>query len=143
MASRAARNQQPKRAEARHGQGTTPLEWIIAGAGALLLAAVLGYLTHFALTQHEAAPAPRVEALSTTPAANGYLVRYRVTNDANGTAAGLQVLGELRHGERTLEQREAVIDYLPPYSSRDGGFYFRQNPADHDLVLSVGGYSEP
>ena len=143
MPARTARKQDDKRSQTHARGTTTPLEWIIAGFGALVLAAMLGYLLHYAATQSESDPVPTIEALSVAPASGAYLVRYRVRNEANGTAASLQVIAELRRGGETVEEREAVIDYLPPYSTREGGFYFSQDPAAYELVLSVGGYSEP
>jgi uncharacterized protein (TIGR02588 family) len=143
MANRAAKKQQPKKEEAHPRGSTTPLEWAIAALGAMLLAALLLYLAYFAVSYRETAPAVSVEALSVAPAGAGYLVRYRVVNEANGTAAGLQVMGQLRRGDETIEEREAVIDYLPPFSAREGGFYFSQDPGSYELVLSLGGYSKP
>jgi uncharacterized protein (TIGR02588 family) len=109
----------------------------------MILSGLVVYLTYFALTREEAAPIASVQALSVAPAGSGHLVRFRVSNEANGTAAGLQVIGTLRQGDRTIEEREATIDYLPAYSSREGGLFFSADPGQYDLVLSVGGYMEP
>ena len=142
MAPRAARKQEPKKSAAA-AHATSPIEWAVAGLGALVLAGLVAYLTYFALTREESAPIASVEALSVAPTEAGHLVRFRVSNHANGTAAGLQVIGELREGARTIEQREATIDYLPAYSSREGGLFFSLDPGQYQLVLSVGGYAEP
>ena len=142
MAGRAARKQEPKRSAAA-GPGTTRIEWAVAVLGAMVLAGLVVYLTYSALTQEEAVPSASIEALSVAPVETGHLVRFRVSNHANGTAAGLQVIGALRQGDRTVEEREATIDYLPAYSSREGGLFFSQDPGQYELVLSVGGYSEP
>lgn len=142
MVGRAAKKQEPKKG-ASPPQATTPIEWAVAGLGGLVLAGLVTYLTYFAITREEAAPSASVEALSVAPVEAGHLVRFRVSNHANGTAAGLQVIGELRQGDRTVEEREATIDYLPAYSSREGGLFFSKDPGQYELVLSVGGYAEP
>ena len=142
MAGRAAKKQEPKKS-AGAGPGTSSIEWAVAALGAMVLAGLVLYLTYFALTREEAAPIASIEALSVAPAGSGHLVRFRVSNQANGTAAGLQVIGTLRQGDRTIEEREATIDYLPAYSSREGGLFFSEDPRHYELVLSVGGYSEP
>jgi uncharacterized protein (TIGR02588 family) len=142
MAQRPARKPEPKKIVAPV-QATSRIEWAFAALGALVLVGLIAYLTYFALTKEETAPIVSVEALSVAPAEAGHLVRFRVRNQANGTAAGLQVIGELREGERTIEQREATIDYLPAYSSREGGLFFSRDPGQYQLVLSVGGYAEP
>lgn len=121
---------------------TTPLEWLIAAFGGLVVAAALIYLALFAAM--EPARTPQVE-LSVTEVAEtpaGYLVTFKAAN-AGATAAGLQVTGELRRGETVVETSEITLDYLPQHSERRGGLFFSADPADHQLSLRAHGYSEP
>jgi uncharacterized protein (TIGR02588 family) len=143
MAGRSAKKQEPKRKEPQPQVTTPPIEWAVAALGAVLLAAALGYLAYFAVAYEEMPPQASVEAISVAPAGSGHLVRFRVTNRANGTAAQLQVKGELRKDGETVEEREATIDYLPPFSIREGGLFFLEDPGRYELVLSLGGYASP
>ncbi|MDP1875886.1 hypothetical protein [Phenylobacterium sp.] len=124
-------------------ESTSPLEWLIAALGGLLVAAALVYMVVFAIMEPERPPAVTlsVNAISTTP--GGYLVSFTAANAGGATAAGLQVSGELLQGEAVVETSTSTIDYLPQHSERRGGLFFSANPADHELSLRAHGYSEP
>lgn len=60
-----------------------------------------------------------------------------------GAADDLTIEGQLNRGGSTVETSEILLDYLPSSSSRRGGLYFRNDPADYELVLRASGYRDP
>lgn len=122
---------------------TSPLEWVIAGLGGLLVAAALAYMVIFAISEPERPPAVTLSVTSVTTTPGGYLVSFRAANIGGGTAAGLQISGELREGGAVVETSQANIDYLPQRSERRGGLFFTRDPEDLALSLRAEGYSEP
>jgi uncharacterized protein (TIGR02588 family) len=95
------------------------------------------------LTTGSAIPAVTVEHVGTEAIPTGYVVRFRAVNASSATAAALRIAGELREGERLVEAGEALLDYLPGYSERHGGMFFRQDPKRYNLVLYPVSYAEP
>lgn len=130
-----------------HGQ--PPLDpwwqWLVAGAGALLVLATTGYLTYRGLTAPRGPPSVHLEVRRIEPAADGYVVVVEARNTGGETAVQLEVQGELRSGGRLLDQDGFVIDYLPPDSARRGGLMFESDPRAPGVELHIepAGYSEP
>lgn len=123
---------------------TRPVEWWLAGiSGALLLAAV-GYLAWVGLSDLEPVPLVAVTAGEPRPGPAGFLVPFTARNDGGAAAAGVRVVGELdgRAGG-AAERSEAVLDYVPPGSTRSGWLGFAQDPAGRHLSIRVGGETEP
>ncbi|WP_300573406.1 TIGR02588 family protein [Phenylobacterium sp.] len=122
---------------------TSPLEWLVAGVGALLVVFTVGYMVQFALTRPEGPPAVVLEVTGVSRASTGYLVSFTATNTGLSTGAGIVVTGELSSGGARIEASEMTLDYLPQDSERQGGLFFTQDPAAHELVLRAQGYAEP
>jgi uncharacterized protein (TIGR02588 family) len=122
---------------------TSPLEWLVAGIGALLVIFAVGYMVHFALTRPDGPPAVVLEVTGVSPAGAGYLVRFKASNTGRSTAAGVVVTGELSSGGERVEESEMTLDYLPQESERQGGLFFTEDPDAHELVLRAQGYAEP
>ncbi|CAO3435115.1 TIGR02588 family protein [Azospirillum endophyticum] len=123
---------------------TSPLEWVLAGVGALLIAAMIAYMVQYALSEHGSVPGEmEVTVVETRAGGLGHTVRFQIRNRTAATAATLMVRGELRSGDRVVEAVEAQFDYLPPYSERYGGLIFQHDPAGFELRIFPTGYSEP
>lgn len=127
----------------RSRDGTSPLEWVVAGLSALLVLGTIAFLLHDALAAPSSPPRVTVEADSIHRAGPGWLVEFRATNDGQTTAGGLTVEGTLEADTGTVERSQATIDYVPAGGTRKGGLYFTKDPARHRLKLRPTGYDRP
>jgi uncharacterized protein (TIGR02588 family) len=119
-------------------------EWVAAGIGGVLVAAVLGFMAYEAamLSPH---PTPRLAIRIDTVVAypSGYVVEFRAMNDGDATAANVLVQGDLRSDTTLVERSEAVIDFVPAGSSRPGGLVFKNDPRRHKMEVRPVGFDIP
>jgi uncharacterized protein (TIGR02588 family) len=120
-----------------------PLEWLVAGLGALLVAGTIGYLTAQALWRDTTPPDVRLVAEPARALEGGWLVRFRAFNQGGEPAAELLIEGELRGPDGSVETSEATLDYLAPGSQREGGLLFSRDPRRFELALRAKGYARP
>ena len=73
----------------------------------------------------------------------GYLVQFRASNQGGSAAAELTIEGQLTGPDGDTEASEAVLDYLPPRSDREGGLVFSRDPRVGQLSLRAKGYAKP
>lgn len=118
-------------------------EWVVAGVGALLFLALLGYLLFQAVTGNGAPPDVVVQVTEIRKNGDDHLVMFEARNRGEQTAASVLIRGELERFGVTLETAEATFDYLPPGSMRAGGLLFRRDPRELDLVIAAAGYTDP
>lgn len=139
-----AEDKSPDAKENRGRPKETPVwEWIIAAAGLILVVVAVGSTLYRALTQESTPPQLAVSVDAVHPSGDGYLVKFRVVNSGNQTAAAANVEGELKSGEETAETSTAVLTYVPAHSERRGGLFFNKNPQEFDLQIRATGYEEP
>ena len=74
---------------------------------------------------------------------HGYVVQFRALNEGGSTAAEVTIEGELVGPDGTTERAEAVLDYLPPRSDREGALLFTTDPRRGELRLRATGYAKP
>ena len=126
---------------ARPSSRTDPipaLEWISASLGLIVFLGLLAVLVREALTAGgDDVPllSARIEAV--TPAKDGHVVRFIISNASGQTAAAVQVEGKL--GEETAS---ATLDYVPGHSEAEGGLLFKADPAA-GVEIAVLGYELP
>ncbi|MBJ6127097.1 TIGR02588 family protein [Microvirga splendida] len=125
------------------GSTTSKWEWVAAACGLLLVLGTLGYIVYYALTTEAKIPDITAEAIRTEPTRGGHVVQFRARNHSSTTAAGLQITGELRQGSSVVERSEITLDYLPPFSEREGGLIFQEDPARYELRIAPKAYREP
>ena len=118
-------------------------EWFAAAIGLLLLASSIGYLVFDALAAGNGLPTPVVQVLRVDQQPGGYLVQVAVHNTGRKTAAALRVAGELRRDGALLERSETEFSYLPGHSTREGGLFFRHDPATLQLEVGAVSYQQP
>ncbi len=118
------------------------LEWIVFGISAVLVAAVLVFLTMAALEVEEGPPVMRAEA-GAPEAKDGWLrIPVTVRNEGNKVAANVEVRVCIGRGE---EKREAgfTVDFVPRGGERKGAVSFRDAGGAGEVECEVLGYEEP
>jgi uncharacterized protein (TIGR02588 family) len=129
--------------EAAREQATPLLEWIVGGLGAVLVAGAIAFLVWHSLARDRTPPDVRLVAERVLDLRNGYLVQFRAFNEGGSAAAEVTIEGELTGPDGEVETSEAVLDYLPPRSDREGGLLFAKNPRAGELRLRATGYARP
>jgi uncharacterized protein (TIGR02588 family) len=143
-AVRGAPSKAPGRADDGEPRPAIPLlEWIIAGVGVLLVGGAIAFLVHHSMTRSQTSPDIRAVAERVLDLSNGYVVQFRALNEGGSAAAEVTIEGELVLPDGTTEQAEAVLDYLPPRSDREGALVFSVNPRHGELRLRATGYAKP
>lgn len=121
---------------------TSGAEWAVAVLGLLLVVGAVAFLLLDAVRSDGAPPDLAVRADSVTPAGGGWLVRFTAVNRGRQTAAGVDVVGELRDAAG-VETHRVTLDYVPGRSARRGGLFFARDPRGAALQLRAEGYQEP
>lgn len=125
-------------------EGPPPFwEWVVAALGLVLLLASVGYLAWHARFEPATPPDPVVEVTSVGAQGDRHLVLFRVHNRGTATAAALRITGELRREGQVVEQAETEFQHLPGRSSREAGLFFRNPPAQFELVLAPRSFQRP
>jgi uncharacterized protein (TIGR02588 family) len=119
------------------------VEWIIGSLGAALFVAMLAVVIWNGAANTESAPSIDVRVESIEPGPHGFAVRFTARNDGDATAATVRVQARLQLPSGQSEEREATLDYLPPHSTRRGGFLFTADPRGRPLEIEAQGYADP
>ena len=122
---------------------TSAWEWTIAIVGALLVVATVSYLIYFEASTTSRPPQVTIEQQMIERSGEKYLVRFTARNQSSTTAAGLSIKGELRQDGRVVESSELSFDFLPGFSTRQGYFYFQQDPTAGELEVFPLSYVDP
>jgi uncharacterized protein (TIGR02588 family) len=118
---------------------TPALEWIAAGLGAaaiLFVTVVIGREALFAETAQ--LPVLEVHVRRVVPNAAGFVVEFEVVNHASGTAAAVEIEGQLGS-----ETSSATLDYVAGNARSQGGLFFRNDPRGQKLELRALGFQTP
>lgn len=130
--------QQKKRA------GTPLLEWVASGIGLLLTLGMLAVIGREALSREaEQLPAIDVAIQRILPAGSGFVVEFEAVNRSGGTAAAVEIEGELKSGGTSIETSSATLDYVPGHSRRSGGLLFSEDPRRHRIEVRALGFQTP
>jgi uncharacterized protein (TIGR02588 family) len=124
-------------------QATSPWEWLVGLAGAVLVAATVAFMGYQAATDEDTPPDIVIQVDSVSRLSGGYVVEFRAKNVGGTTAAQVQVQGELRGAAGVVETSGVSIDYVPSSSERRAGLLFRQDPRRHRLEVRATGYDLP
>lgn len=120
------------------------LEWIAGGVGVVLLFALLGTIGYDAVSgASQEVPEIVVEAGGSKKIASGHVVAFRAVNLGGGTAAAVEIEGQLLDGERVIETSSATIDYLPGHGSAEGGLFYLHDPRGLIVQARPLGYQAP
>ncbi len=127
----------------QHASATSKWEWVVAALGLMLVVGTVGYIGYYALTTKGKITAATVEPIGVEATSGGHVVRFRARNHSSATAASLQITGELRQGGSVVETSQVTLDYLPPFSERQGALVFQEDPRRYELRIMPKGYIEP
>jgi uncharacterized protein (TIGR02588 family) len=136
------KKQKAEETEKQHAEPPVS-EWIVAAIGLLLVAGAIGFMVYKAISDKETPPTLSVSVESIAPINKGYLVKFRVKNTGDLTAASLTIEGELKNGAESVETSTAMLTYAPSHSEREGGLYFSKNPNEYQLEINPKGYEKP
>jgi uncharacterized protein (TIGR02588 family) len=143
-AARGAPSNSPGKADEREPRhAVPPIEWIVAGLGILLVGGSIAFLIHHSMTRDQTPPAIRAVAERVLDLDHGYVVQFRALNEGGSAAAEVTIEGELVVPDGATERAEAVLDYLPPGSDREGALLFTMDPGRGELRLRATGYAKP
>lgn len=120
------------------------LEWIAGTLGLILLLGLLFVIGNDAINGgSRQPPAVLIKTGAITKAADGFVVEFTAVNLSGGTAASLEIEGQLIDGVKVVETSLASIDYLPGHGSVEGGLFYRHNPAGLAVQARPLGYQSP
>lgn len=123
--------------------GTPMLEWVVGGVSAVLVLGMLAFIVVEGMIRDERPPDLRAVADSVVPVSAGHLLLFTIHNEGGETAAQVQVSGTLLQGTDTVEESEAMFDYVPIGARRHGAMQFQRALEGMEVELRVTGFSEP
>ena len=120
-----------------------PLEWAVGALGALIVAAVVGFLLHQGLAGDSSPPEIHVEITRIAPVRDGFRVQFEAFNAGSEAAAQVTIEGVLSRPGVEPERSEVTLAYLPGKSERGGGLFFDADPRSGDLRVRARSYEDP
>ena len=118
------------------------VEWVAGALSCAIVAALVAFLLHRALSQETQAPALSVAVEAVEQVADGALVRIALVNRGDATAATVRVRAVRRDEPGTA--REIEFDYIAGHAVRRGAFAFAgAPPAPEEIEIGIVGFVEP
>jgi uncharacterized protein (TIGR02588 family) len=125
-------------------QPTPAFELALGVLGGLVVLSLVGWLVWWAYQgAGRGHPDIRVEVLAPLQLTESWMVPFRVHNEGEAPAAGLQLEALLDLPSGAVERSRVVIDYLARASTAEGGFYFSRDPRQGTLSARPLGYAKP
>lgn len=120
------------------------LEWVVFGAGLLLVVCVVGYLVYDGASMGDAPPDIEVKLGAPQRRGAEFVVPVAATNRGDQTAEGVQIEVVLETAEGGEPERgEFAIAFLPRRATRNGWVSFSRDPSTGRLKPRVLGYEKP
>lgn len=119
------------------------LEWIVAGIGLILVVGTVGFMLYQSFTAKDTPPSFKTEVERIDKVNSGYVVIFKTVNEGEQTASGVEIEGELKRGEESVETSSVTIDYAPSKSEIKGGLFFKKDPREFQIEINAKGYTEP
>jgi uncharacterized protein (TIGR02588 family) len=121
-------------------------EKAVGVVGLFLVLGILGFFIYQGF-QPDTPPEIVIEIEQIVANGGGYLVQFHALNRGSATAAGVLVEGTLSEAANPTGEpvatSQVTFDYIPAYSTRQGGLFFQANPEQYQLQIQVKGYLEP
>lgn len=122
---------------------TPVLEWIVAAIGLILVVGTIVFMLYEGLTSKNTPPDFTTEIERIDAVNAGFIVKFKLTNNGEQTASGVNVEGELKNGGESVETSDVTFDYAPSKSETKGGLFFKNDPEQFQLEIRAKGYAEP
>ena len=123
---------------------TSALEWIAAGLGLVLVSFVVAVIGREALAgETTQLPAIEVRVVRVVPAPAGFVVEFEAANRSSGTAAAVEIEGQLGSVADPVETSSATLDYVAGHANAKGGLFFTHDPGKYPLALRALGFQIP
>jgi uncharacterized protein (TIGR02588 family) len=136
--------QQEGQAEEEVTNAASSWEWAIASVGAVAILSLIAFFIFQGMVEEKAPADVVIQQQPVVQVQGGYLVPIQMRNLGGNTAEGLEVEGTLKgRAGTTIETSETTIEYLPPYSKKEGGLFFTKDPRQYNLELRPKGYEVP
>jgi uncharacterized protein (TIGR02588 family) len=124
-------------------KNTPVLEWIVAAIGLILVVGTIGFMLYEGLTSKNTPPDFTTEIEKIDAVNSGFIVKFKLSNNGEQTASGVNVEGELKNGGESVETSGVTFDYAPSKSETKGGLFFKNDPKQFQLEIRAKGYAEP
>lgn len=124
-------------------RGRGGAEWVTFSISTAIVGVVVALLAVQALSTDEpAAPVAEVDPSAASAVGQVFHVPVDVVNDGDRAAVNVQVLAELTVPDG-VESSDQTVDFLGAGETERLVFVFTTDPADGELSVMVGGFTEP
>lgn len=119
-------------------------EKITFAIAAMIVTVLVGLILFLWVTQNDQPPVLTVYQNEAIREEQGqFYVPFTLKNTGGQTAESVQVIGELKQGDQTIETGEQSIDFLSSFEEEEGAFLFSRDPRKADLTIRVASYKLP
>lgn len=118
-------------------------EWITFGIASTILSAIAGLVVYVWISDRQEPAAILVEQREIRETNGRFYVPFEVVNTGGETVESVQIIAELKTGDRVLESGDQQIDFLSRGEKEEGAFVFDRDPRQGDLSVRVASYKVP
>ena len=119
-----------------------PAEWIASLIGGAIVLGTIGFLAFEAFQRGDQEPALTVSVVQVRETAGSFVVDVEVHNRSRAAAADVHLAGSARTTDGGQVQAQAMLDYVPGFSSRRASLVFESDPGRAPAVR-IAGYARP
>ncbi|GAP95009.1 TIGR02588 family protein [Leptolyngbya sp. NIES-2104] len=121
----------------------SPAEWVTFGIASTILSAIAGLVLYVWVSDRYEPAAISVEQREIRETEGKFYVPFEVTNTGGETVESVQIVAELKTGDRVLESGDQQIDFLSRDEKEEGAFVFQRDPRQGSLIVRVASYKIP
>lgn len=118
-------------------------EWVTFGIASTILSAIAGLVVYVWISDRHEPAAISVEPREIRETNGQFYVPFEVTNTGGETVESVQIVAELKEGDRVLESGDQQVDFLSRDEKEEGAFVFQRDPRQGNLIVRVASYKIP
>lgn len=118
-------------------------EWVTFSIASTILSAISGLVLYVWISDRHEPAALSVEQSEIRQTGGKFYVPFEVTNTGGETVESVQIVAELKTGDRVLESGDQQIDFLSKGEKEEGAFVFQRDPRQGNLIVRVASYKIP
>jgi uncharacterized protein (TIGR02588 family) len=119
-------------------------EWVTFGIASSILSAIAGLVIYVWVSDRYEPASISVDRKSEIRQTDGkFYVPFEVTNTGGETVESVQVVAELKIGDRVIESGDQQIDFLSKDEKEEGAFVFQRDPRQGELTVRIASYKIP